>query len=272
MSNRTLTPSGAGALLEPDGLDEPGFVADTLRLLERQRFCVIRGALPTAADAVATLRRFGPINEAKTRQDGAVIVETQGDDEVFRSNGALPLHKDGLLTGFDVILVGIYCVHFQEVSGGRTYVSDANVALRELPPEDVETLRSNGLEAMAVDASGYYREEFESVWHRFPAFKARPGRAPSLSMGLPHAAGEKESWRVRVADVTRAESDRILAALRDAFLNANYVYYHDWREGDLLLMDNYAVLHGREAFEARRRALANIQVLSEDAGPGSSQA
>ena len=137
---------------------------------------MIRGALPTAADAVATLRRFGPINEAKTRQDGAVIVEARGDDEVFRSNGALPLHKDGLLTGFDVILVGIYCVHFQEVSGGRTYVSDANVALRELAPEDVETLRSNGLEVMAVDASGYYRREFEAVWHRFPRLQgsARP--------------------------------------------------------------------------------------------------
>ena len=65
-----------------------------------------------------------------------------------------------------------------------------------------------------------------------------------------------------MADVPEDVSNRVFANLRRALFDERYVYYHDWREGDLLLMDNYAVLHGREGFQAARRALANIQVVS----------
>ena len=139
-----LTASGAGLLLEKEDASDPGFQDRVRALLDSHRFVVVRAAHARLQDAVETMRRFGPINEAKTRTEGAVLVEAKGDQEVFRSNAALPLHKDGLLTGFDVLLVGIYCVAFEDVRDGRTYVSDANLALRELPPEDLTLLRENG--------------------------------------------------------------------------------------------------------------------------------
>lgn len=258
---KTLTASGAGVLVHADEVDRAALVAELQRRIDAFRFVVLRGALPRVADAVELLGRFGPVNEAETRRDGAIVVEDAKSDEVFRSHHALPLHKDGLLTGFDIVLVGIYCIDFQEVVGGRTYVSDANAALERMPADHLELLRRNGVEGRALDGSGYYREEY-SAWHKVPAFRARPGRAPTLHLGLPHAPGERESWRVRVAGVDAELSEDVLASLRAALLHPDFTYFHEWQEGDLLLMDNYAVLHGREAFTARRRRLANIQVLA----------
>jgi alpha-ketoglutarate-dependent taurine dioxygenase len=263
MTTQALTRSGAGVLVEASDASEPAFSEHLRGLLDDHRFVVVRGALPTVASAIELLSRFGPINEASTRQDGQLIVESTDDDEVFRSNSPLPLHKDGLLTGFDVTVVGIYCMEFRQITNGRTYVSDANVALKELSAEDITLLRENGVEGTAVDNTGYYRSEFTETWHHFPSFKALPGRAPSLNLGLPHGPGEPESWRIRVAGVSKEVSNKILTALRAALLDEAYVYFHEWTEGDLLLMDNYAVLHGREAFQGTQRRLANLQVLKD---------
>ncbi len=259
---KTLTSSGAGAMFERDLLQQSDSVATIRTLLDEYRFLVIKRAFDHANDAVSFLAQFGPINEASTRTDGAVIVDNQANDEVFRSDLALPLHKDGILTGFDVVLVGIYCVEFEQVTGGRTYVSDSERALTQVPESDVELLRENGLEGMAVDSGDYYREEYVAKWHHFPAFKAKADRAPSLHLGLPHAPGEPESWRLRVAGVDQRRSDEVLLSLRNALLDDEYVYYHDWSPGDIILIDNYAALHGREAFKAQSRKLANIQVVN----------
>ena len=266
----TLTRSGAGVLVRPRALPHPAFTDELGALLARYRFVLVRGALPEQRDAVGLMSRFGPINNASTRSDGAVVVETRDDDEVFRSSAALPLHKDGLLTGFDITLVGIYCIDFKGITAGRTYVSDANRALERMPPEHVALLRENGIEGMPVDNTGYYKAA-HMLWHPAPAFRARPGEPPTLNLGLPHAPGEPESWRVRVAGVSEARSDEVMRSLRAALLDEDYTYFHDWQEGDLLVMDNYAVLHGREAFEGQKRRLANIQVLAETARTGAHQ-
>lgn len=233
------------------------------RLLDERRFVLVRGGPQSVAEAVELLRQFGPINAAETRVDGAVLVDVGKADEVFRSNGALPMHKDGLLTGFDVRLVGIFCVDYRNVVGGRTYVSDANRALCEMDPEDLGILREQGVEGLAVDRSGYFLEEHNQRWFRLPSFVPDPRGVPSLHLGLPHAPGERESWKVRIPDVEQAVSDRVLDSLRSALFDEQYIYWHEWREGDLLLMDNYAVMHGRESFTGDRRRLANIQVLAE---------
>lgn len=258
----TLTPSGAGVLLEGADTRDPAFRAELARAVDTYRFAVVRGDLANVEDAVGLLGHFGPINEAETRTAGAVEVDERDDDEVFRSRNALPLHKDGILTGFDVWYVGIYCVDFRAITDGRTIVADATRALEAVPAEHLELLRRHGVEGMAVDATGYYTSEFEGTWYPVPAFRDRPGHAEGLNIGMPHAPEEPPSWRIRIPDIDAALSDEILFGLRATLLSERYAYAHAWREGDMLVLDNYAVLHGREAFEGERRLLANIQALA----------
>lgn len=261
-----LTKSGAGLRIDDPGWADARTAVQIRQQLFDARFLVLRNMFTTLKQVHAFLRRLGPLNEAATRQRGVVVVDTSGKDEVFRSNAALPLHKDGILTGFDVAIVGIWCVEFDEVVGGRTLVADAASALPDLATEDRALLHAAGFEALAIDQSGYYRPELTGKWTRFPAFHARRGRTPTLHLGLPHVRGEPESWRVRIPGVPEAQSEQLFDRLREKLLDPRFVYWHDWQPGDLLLLDNYAVMHGRESFRARSRRLANLQVLVED-GP-----
>jgi alpha-ketoglutarate-dependent taurine dioxygenase len=51
-------------------------------------------------------------------------------------------------------------------------------------------------------------------------------------------------------------------ALRKLLYDPRQFYAHTWRDGDLLIADNFALHHGREAFTAEApRHLQRIQVL-----------
>jgi alpha-ketoglutarate-dependent taurine dioxygenase len=47
-----------------------------------------------------------------------------------------------------------------------------------------------------------------------------------------------------------------------ALISEKYCYYHQWSEGELLLLDNRRALHGREPFKGQR-SLVNIQVIAD---------
>lgn len=38
-----------------------------------------------------------------------------------------------------------------------------------------------------------------------------------------------------------------------------YAEFHNWQEGDLIIFDNYQVLHGRESFVGTDRELVHIR-------------
>ena len=258
---KPLIPSGAGRLLLPDGRATDELAAEAAQLVRDHLFVVIPGLTNELDEALSFLRKFGPLNEIEVRDKGVLTLDAR-DDEVLRSKDALPLHKDGLLTNVDARLVGIYCVDFQNVEGGRTYISDWTQAISGIPDAYLTILRENGFEGMAVDDTGYYQKE-SAKWHHFPAFIVNGDGEVCLHIGLPHKDGETEGWRVRIPGVPEELSDKILRTMIDVFEEKDHTYFHAWSEGDMLLFDNYKVLHGREAYRGGPRLLANIQVLSE---------
>ena len=59
------------------------------------------------------------------------------------------------------------------------------------------------------------------------------------------------------------ELDVFHQTLVDALYSENNLYAHQWRAGDIVLADNFTLLHGREAFRAESsRHLRRVQVMS----------
>lgn len=263
LSPEPLTASGAGRLLQvtPDSETSRRFAAtDGAALLESllhaHRFLVVRSPGPSVRDARRWLGQLGPPIEHDRRRDGVLELDGGKDDsEVLRGCAGMPLHKDGLLMGIDVPYVGIHCERFRSVRGGRTRVCDAESALTELEPRVIQLLREHGVEGQAVDTDYYLKEG--GTWHPLPAI-LETERGPSLNLGLPFEPDDRPSWRVRIPGLATADSDALLAELRAVLHRPRYTYLHDWREGDLLLLANHRVLHGREPYAGDRR-LANLQ-------------
>ncbi|MDA0367371.1 MAG: TauD/TfdA family dioxygenase [Proteobacteria bacterium] len=59
------------------------------------------------------------------------------------------------------------------------------------------------------------------------------------------------TFALRVLDVSEAESDEILAFLRDHWAQDDIVYRHRWQANDLVMWDNRSVLHCATLFDAR---------------------
>jgi len=254
---KTLTPSGQGALVEDRAFTS--FSADEIRALITERRWVAFRKHPVDGQAVLRhLRTLGNLVENDRRKDGILKLDgsKKEEGEVLLGEGFMPLHRDGALMGTNVALVGIYCVQHERVSGGRTFISDIESGLHEVPQDVQDLLRERGIEGKPVDS--YYLKSSD-VWHPIAGFLEVEGKS-FLNVGFPYRAGEKASWVLRIPGVSDDKCATIFEDMRKIFMSEKYCYFHEWNEGEVLLLDNKRTLHGREAFEGRR-SLANIQVL-----------
>lgn len=259
-SYQPLTPSGKGARITDRRVTD--FSVEELRaLVARHEWLAFKQHPVTLDEMIPYLTRFGKLVENDRRQGPVLKLDASKKDEgeVLLGQGFMPLHRDGALMGNKIDLVGILCVEYKNVSGGRTFVSDIDNACKAVPAEILDVVREKGIEGRPVDR--YYTKAADT-WHRIPGFADVSGKS-YLNVGFPYRPGEKASWMLRIPGVDDSKCQEMFETMRAILMSETYCYYHEWDEGDLLLLDNQRLLHGREAFQGGPRYLANLQVLAE---------
>ncbi len=257
---KPITASERGVAISDHKLTD--FTAEEVwQLIDNYRWLVFKDNPISEAEVKDFLHQFGPLTENNRRKGTVLNIDGSKADEgeVLLGEGFLPLHRDGALMGTNVLLVGIFCAEYKNITvGGRTFITDAENALKEVPQEYLDILRERGIEGKPVDS--YYLKSADE-WHPIPGFIDIDGKS-YLNIGFPSPKGEKPSWLMRIPGISDDRFDEIFTTMTSVLMDEKYCYYHEWEEGDLLLFDNRKVLHGREAYRGERRALANIQVLA----------
>ncbi|QII03662.1 TauD/TfdA family dioxygenase (plasmid) [Rhodococcoides fascians A21d2] len=171
-------------------------------------------------------------------------------DRVVTGRSALPLHTDGTLVGTCPKYIVLYCNAVDQPTGsGRTELCLQSELLDATLPPDLSTVTDVDWEYYVTDQS-----HFPDVAHRWlsipPAMRSATGTT-RLNVALPFT--EKRStpagWAVRLAGSTEEDSRAVFARL-DSYLRGSASFYaHDWARGDLLVLDNELVLHGRTTIE-----------------------
>jgi (5R)-carbapenem-3-carboxylate synthase len=254
---KPLTPSGRGAMITDRRVTD--FSVEEIReLIAAYQWLAFKGNPVAEDEVIAYLGRFGGLVQNDRRKGAVLKIDGSQKDEVLLGEGFMPLHRDGALMGTNVALVGIFCAEYKNVTGGaRTFVSDIDGAMKELPADVLELIREKGIEGRPVDR--YYTKASDK-WHWIPGFIDVGGKS-FLNVGFPYRPGEKASWLVRIPGVEDERCQAMFEQMRSVLMDERYCYYHSWSEGDLLLLDNKRTLHGREAFKGQR-SLANIQVIA----------
>jgi alpha-ketoglutarate-dependent taurine dioxygenase len=251
------TESGRGATIADRSFLDFS-VQELEELIDNYQWLVFKRHPLSVCDVSGHLGKFGRLVQNDRRQDGVLKLDGSQKDEVLLGEGFMPLHRDGPLMGNDIALVGICCVEYKNVTGGRTFISDIASAVKEVPAPMLDIIREKGIEAKPVDS--YYLKPSDT-WHPIPGFIDIGGMS-YLNVIFPYEQGEKSSWLVRIPGVAEETFQTIVETLRGAIVSEKYCYYHDWSEGELLLFDNRRTLHGREAFHGQR-SLVNIQVIAD---------
>jgi alpha-ketoglutarate-dependent taurine dioxygenase len=257
MNTQTVTPFGLVVTSDTPGTplaEVP--VADLRAWVAAQRVAVLRGfAAPSDDEMLDFCRRlgevleweFGAVNELQVRPDARNYLYT---------TGAVPFHWDGAFVGRVPHYVFFHCrVAPPPGSGGETTFCDTVALLRSVPAEE-----RRRWEGVRVTYST------EKVVHYGGTFTAPLiGRHPVSGEAVLRYAEPVEDLnpvRLAVEGLPAAEVPAFLGRMHAWLNDPAFRYAHAWREGDVVLADNHALLHGRRAFtQPAARHLRRVNVL-----------
>ena len=209
--------------------------AEVRRLVERDGAAILTGRGPTEADARAAVAAVFGAAVLALPEAAAVREGGDKDRKAYGTADALPLHTDGFAYGDRAPdHFGLSCVR-QGTTGGESLLVDSYRLLDAVEPE----LRSF-LTGTSVD-------------------HAEPDMHPAVSpLAITTARGRVAVRRVPWVRPTPDDADpgateALLARWTERVL-AQHAGARRFllREGDVAIIDNYRVLHGREPYEGDR--------------------
>jgi taurine dioxygenase len=276
----TVVPSGAACGAEVRGvdlahMDEAGFktVLDALRdhLVVR-----IRGQKLQHANLVALGKRFGELEPPGMSIIGKPYIDDYPDILVISNivengqpqgnlgAGEASWHTDMSYRDRPISFAILNAVELPP-SGGNTYFANQYLAYDTLPA----ALRSKLEGRMLIhdetyNSAGQMRKGFKEVSDpreapgaRHPVFRTHPVTGKkALYLG--------RRLNANIIGLPLEESERLLDELWAHASRPEFTWGHEWQMGDVLIWDNRALIHRRDAFDpSTRRKLTRVQIKGE---------
>lgn len=235
---------------------------DKLReLLKEEQLLVLRGGpgFLNADEFSAYCTQWGELG----RWPFGTVLDLQErenpEDHIF-DHRRVPLHWDGMFRDIVPELQVFFCKKAPgEADGGRTIFTNTKLALEKAHPEDLSAWKS---------LMGTYRRKMEFYDSRVssPLITTHPIHGyPVIRFGEP----QQSEGIINPAEISFIGSgvldvEQTIQRLRETLYSPDTFYAHSWKEGDLLIADNFSLLHGREAFTTRSpRHLQRVHVQSD---------
>jgi len=247
-------PLSAALGVEVRGVDlhtDPRAAADDLRALLGTHHLLSFSAPGLGADEqLRLLGLFGPLLDESRDGSGWTYVSNVEEGGVLGDHEFL-FHSDLEFTDDPVRVLSLYAVELPDAPTSTRFANTARAA-RELDPET--RARVEGRRAIHVypllEARGDERYRLADVDEgaaraEHPVLMTHPVTGVDL---LYVSAMQTDS----VVGLAEDESEALLARCWDVLYAPDNVYEHVWSLGDLVVWDNLAVHHARDAVQGRR--------------------
>ena len=189
------------------------------------------------------------------------LVERNNPEDHIFDNNYVPLHWDGMYRPQVPEFQLFQCVKAPlPGQGGRTTFSNTVKAL--------ENASEQTKELWTKVTGNYHRKmEFYDSKTIAPVIDTHPQRGFNvIRYNEPPSAGFGNFLNPPTLAFTGVNAEVIPVvhrSLREALYSTENFYAHEWQEGDVVVADNFSLLHGREAFETKApRHLRRVHVLS----------
>jgi L-tyrosine isonitrile desaturase/decarboxylase len=235
---------------------------DRVRALVREEHLVVlRGFTPPAdaAELESYGRSWGEILEWSFGTVFDVLAHEEPQDHAF-DTGFMPMHWDGMYARYVPEFQIFHCLTAPPgTEGGATWFTDTSRIVADADPATVARWRSVVLHYRNPKVSHYGGLVISPLVEPHP----RTGE-PVLRFLEPVPDGVRilNPPDVTVADHDPEQARALVEEVRAALYDPRYLYAHAWQPGDLLITDNYTLLHTREPYRrGLPRHLRRVHVL-----------
>src|SRR5579862_1674533 len=265
MAYKTTPMQTFGYLLEPKSFQDDLDVlnVDQLRdLVRREHLIILRGfrTFQNAESFSNYCERVGKISIWPFGKVLELIEQDNPEDHIF-DNSYVPLHWDGMYRKEVPEFQIFHCVAAPlSGQGGRTMFSNTVLALK---------YASAASKKLWNKVTGIYQRKMEFYNSKTvsPIINKHPHKDFSvIRYNEPH--DEKKGHFVNPPELeftglSLLELEDFHHSLQHALYAPSNFYAHEWQTGDIVIADNFSLLHGREAFVSKSgRHLQRVHVLS----------
>ena len=212
-----------------------------LEAVEIYGFCLAEGVPATPEDTARLARRISYLRATIFGELWDFTADLAKADTAYTDLELRP-HTDGTYAFDAPGLQLFHCLHFAGSGGESILVDGFRIAdeLRAADPEAYETLSS-------VEVTGQYIGEGTHLMATRPIFGHDKGRLVQVTFN------NYDRAPFRLLDAEMREFYRALKAFEAKANDPRLQWRHPLRPGEVLLVDNWRVLHGRAAYQGERR-------------------
>lgn len=254
--------------------------AELRDLFERHSVLLFRDQVFDDQDHIRLARRFGPIEDRNSpelqggadfkvpevtniREDGGVTGEM--DLHTLNLKANMLWHADSTFLPTPA-LANILVARVVTKTGGATELASTRAAWADMPEALKERIRDRAIWHRYSHSRARISPELAAL----PMFNKWPDRA-WRSVWTNPVTGEEALYIASHAFAVEGLSDETAAALIEELIafatRPEYVYRHAWREGDVLIWDQRAVLHRATPWnyeEPRKLSSICVSAISTD--------
>jgi alpha-ketoglutarate-dependent taurine dioxygenase len=254
---RSLSPFGLEVTAKDPSQGAEAIGAAALKdWIVKNRYVLLRGFAALSTESMtrlaATLGKpleweFGAINELVAKPDAKNYIYT---------TGAVPFHWDGAFVG----KVPHYILFSCEVappgdSGGETIFCDGARLLRGATPQQRALWAATSI-TYTTEKVVHYGGSFTS-----PMIARHPVSGEE-TLRFAEPVHDLNPVALQIPDMSSQQRGALIAEMAVLLRKPEYCVAHAWRAGDILIADNHALLHGRNAFvHAGLRHIRRINIL-----------
>lgn len=232
------------------------------KLFWQEQLVLLRGfdTFKNAEDLSDYCEHWGEISIWPFGKVLELIEQENPDDHIF-DHRYVPLHWDGMYRPQIPEYQIFHCVKAPlSGQGGRTTFSNTILALERVPPE-LKKLWSKVTGIYQRKMAFYDSKTISSVITRHPKKDF-----PIIRYNEPHSEENGHLINPPNLKFIGASPEELLVfhqSLKQALYSSCNFYAHEWKTGDVVIADNFSLLHGREAFISKSpRHIRRVHVLS----------
>lgn len=231
---------------------------ELMKLLPQAKLLLLRGLKNPAKDELLRFARGGRSSEeALVHWDFGPVMEMKVDEakpNYLFSHEAVPYHWDGAFHEEPAALL-FHCIQAPTAGlGGETLFANTESIYNVLTLQEKNELASIELTYRTEKISHYGGEITVNMIQGHPATGA-----PILRYAEP--VKTKLNPVQMTLNGSQYVQEEIEERMHSLLYASKHSYSHSWQDGDILLADNYALVHGRQAFHnISPRHLRRIQI------------